>query len=86
MSKYQGAHMMFPRAKYSVLIPYSNESIQVRDTYTKYSNDAYMHTRFKNHIACYMVAQTPSMSSLSRSFSAKEPYRQWLFCEKRHAT
>ena len=43
MSKYQDPHMMFTCATYSVLFPYTNESIQVRDTYTKYANDAYIH-------------------------------------------
>ena len=59
----------------------------------------YIYTRFKNNTACYRVAKkkndvlqgskknkTPKMPSLSRSFSAKEPCRQWLFFEKRHAT
>ena len=30
----------------------------------------------------YRVAKTHRMPYLSRSFSAKEPYNQWLFCEK----
>ena len=31
----------------------------------------------------YRVAKTHRMPYLYRSFSAKEPYNQWLFCEKR---
>jgi len=35
---------------------------------------------------CYRVAKTHRMPNLYRSFSAKEPYIQWLFCRKWHAT
>ena len=31
---------------------------------------------------CYRVAKTHRMPYLYRSSSAKEPYNQWLFCEK----
>ena len=30
----------------------------------------------------YRVAKTHRMPYLHRSFSAKEPYNYWLFCEK----
>jgi len=32
----------------------------------------------------YRVAKTHHMTELCRSFSAKEPYKYWLICEKRH--
>jgi len=34
----------------------------------------------------YMVAKTHKMPYLQKSFSAKEPYNQWLFCENGPAT
>jgi len=37
---------------------------------------------FKNSNGLYRVAKTHRMPSLYRSFSAKEPYNQWLFSAK----
>ena len=39
-----------------------------------------------HHITRYRVAETHGIPYLYRSFSAKEPYNQWLFCGKWLAT
>ena len=38
------------------------------------------------HNATYRVAKMHRVPYLPRSLSAKEPYNEWLFCEKRPAT
>ena len=43
----------------------------------------YLHIKYESY---YRVAKTHRMPYLWRSFSAEEPYNQWLFCEKRPAT
>jgi len=40
----------------------------------------------KDPIADYRVAKTHRMPYIHRSFCSKEPYNQWLFCEKWPAT
>ena len=37
-------------------------------------------------LGCEWCAMTRKMPYVNRSFSAKEPYNQWLFCERRPAT
>jgi len=44
------------------------------------------HTSFNLISSHYRVAKTHRMPYLYRSFSAKEPYNLWLFCEKGPAT
>ena len=58
---------------------------QQNRTTTITSDTVYISTCVRNpnfNLYTYRVAKTHRMPYLYRSFSAKNPYNQWLFCEK----